>query len=155
ILKDTPPLPSTRQPLVPALLDHVVARCLDKDPDERWQNVGDVKRELMWISQGATAAPATTSVARPLSEAPRRPVARLLPWALVLVLAVLVGLGQLGARKVVPTQSPVIRLELDMPPGVELVTTNTPNIALSRDGSQIGFTGAVGGLRRIYVRRFS
>jgi serine/threonine-protein kinase len=50
ILKDTPPLPSSRQPLAPASLDHLVAKCLDKDPDERWQNVGDVKSELMWIA---------------------------------------------------------------------------------------------------------
>src|SRR5262249_35261039 len=91
ILKDTPPLLSTRQPLPPASLDHVVARCLDKDPDERWQNVGDVKRELMWIAQGAPAATTAASVSNPPSERQRLPVGRLLPWALVLVLAALVG----------------------------------------------------------------
>src|SRR5262245_32381453 len=58
ILKDTPPLPSTRQPLAPASLDHVVERCLDKDSDERWQSAGDVKRELHWIAGTPTTASA-------------------------------------------------------------------------------------------------
>ena len=46
ILKDTPPPVSTRQPLAPRALDHVIERCLAKDPDERWQNIGDVRHEL-------------------------------------------------------------------------------------------------------------
>ena len=29
----------------PPLLDHVVAECLAKDPDARWQSAGDLKRE--------------------------------------------------------------------------------------------------------------
>ena len=46
ILKDTPPAVSARQPLAPSALDHLVARCLAKDADERWQDAGDVKGEL-------------------------------------------------------------------------------------------------------------
>jgi eukaryotic-like serine/threonine-protein kinase len=153
ILKDIPPPVSARQPLSPASLDHVVARCLEKDPDERWQTVADVKRELIWIAQG-TAAAASANVSRPPSKPQRLSVGRLLPWALVLVLAAIVGVSQLGARKAVPALSPVIKLDLNMPPGVEVATTNTPNIALSPDGSRIAFTGTVGGLRRIYVRPF-
>jgi WD40-like Beta Propeller Repeat len=49
---------------------------------------------------------------------------------------------------------PVSKLDLNMPSGVESGTTNTPNMAWTRDGTQIAFTGAVGGLRRIFLRRF-
>ena len=42
ILKDTPPAVSTRQLLAPPALDHLVARCLEKDADDRWQDAGDV-----------------------------------------------------------------------------------------------------------------
>src|SRR5207237_8326745 len=35
--RDPPPL-SSLQPLTPAVLDHIVQRCLAKDPDERWQS---------------------------------------------------------------------------------------------------------------------
>jgi hypothetical protein len=44
-----------RQPPAPSALDHVVERCLEKDADERWQDAGDVKRELAWIAEGGTA----------------------------------------------------------------------------------------------------
>ena len=53
ILRDTVPPVSRGQPLSPASLDHLIARCLEKDPDERWQNVGDVKRELQWVASTA------------------------------------------------------------------------------------------------------
>src|SRR4029077_9137648 len=51
ILKDTPAPISSRQPLSPPALDHVVGRCLEKDPDERWQTAGDLMRELRWIER--------------------------------------------------------------------------------------------------------
>src|SRR5205085_6219479 len=38
ILKDEPRPVTELQPLTPPLLDHIVSRCLAKDPDERWQN---------------------------------------------------------------------------------------------------------------------
>jgi len=46
ILNRTPPPPSTRQPLLPPALDHIVARALSKDPDERWQTARDMLLEL-------------------------------------------------------------------------------------------------------------
>ena len=53
ILKDAPP-PLTSVPLpIPPALDHVVRTCLAKDPDERWQSAGDVRRELGSIVQSS------------------------------------------------------------------------------------------------------
>ena len=42
ILNHQPPPPSSRQPLSPRWLDHIVGRCLEKDPDDRWQTARDV-----------------------------------------------------------------------------------------------------------------
>lgn len=58
ILKDEPVPLSTLQPLSPPSLDHVVALCLAKDPDERWQSAGDIKRELLWAITGGEGAAA-------------------------------------------------------------------------------------------------
>ena len=33
-------------------LEHVVERCLAKNPDERWHTMRDVKLELDWIGKG-------------------------------------------------------------------------------------------------------
>jgi Tol biopolymer transport system component len=35
---------------LPPALDHVVERCLAKDPDDRWQTARDLQRELEWIA---------------------------------------------------------------------------------------------------------
>jgi eukaryotic-like serine/threonine-protein kinase len=56
ILKDDPPSVSTAQPLSPPAFDRVVRTCLAKDPDERWQDAGDLARELRWIGEGRADA---------------------------------------------------------------------------------------------------
>jgi Tol biopolymer transport system component len=42
------------QPLTPAALEHLVRRCLAKDPDKRWQSAGDLARELEWVAAGGS-----------------------------------------------------------------------------------------------------
>src|SRR6185369_9620167 len=64
ILRDSAPLVSARQPLAPASFDHIIDRCLQKDPDERWQNAGDVKRELQWIASARTSGVMASPAAR-------------------------------------------------------------------------------------------
>jgi Tol biopolymer transport system component len=55
--KDPAPL-STLQPLTPPSLDRLVSKCLAKDPDDRWQNAGDLVTELRWIAEGGAPSPA-------------------------------------------------------------------------------------------------
>src|SRR3954467_1133993 len=33
------------------LIDHVLRRCLEKNPDRRWQEIGDVASELQWAAE--------------------------------------------------------------------------------------------------------
>ena len=53
ILRDTPQALSLVDPRVPTALERVVMQCLAKDPNERWQSAGDLRRELQWIAGGA------------------------------------------------------------------------------------------------------
>ena len=66
------------------LLEHVVARCLAKTPDERWQTAADLRQELKWVAQGnpppGSRDPSTTS--------PGRQRARLTWMAVALGLAI-------------------------------------------------------------------
>ena len=78
ILDRDPPALTTLQPLAPPLLDHVVARCLAKDPDERWQSAGDVMRELTWVAQ--TGATSTQPVSAPVRAAGLSALRGLLRW---------------------------------------------------------------------------
>jgi serine/threonine protein kinase len=72
ILTSDPPPISTFQPLTPATLEHVVQRCLAKNPNERWQTARDLTSELKWI---LNETPATGQA--PRLETPRRSAALL------------------------------------------------------------------------------
>ena len=50
IMSSQPPPLSSVQPLTPPALDRLVHRCLEKDPDARWQSASDMAAELRWIS---------------------------------------------------------------------------------------------------------
>jgi Tol biopolymer transport system component len=50
------PVPiTTLQAMTPPALDHVVQKCLEKQPDDRWQSAYDVMSELQWIQEGGSA----------------------------------------------------------------------------------------------------
>ncbi len=53
VLDSEPPPLSASQSLTPPALEHLVKTCLAKNPDERWQAAGDVKRQLEWIAASA------------------------------------------------------------------------------------------------------
>ena len=59
ILEKEPALITSVKPLTPPALDHVIRRCLAKDPEERWQTARDFALELKWITEsGSQSMPA-------------------------------------------------------------------------------------------------
>jgi serine/threonine protein kinase/Tol biopolymer transport system component len=52
--KDPEPVSATRKPVSP-VLEHVIARALQKDPEKRWQSASDIAAELQWASDPATS----------------------------------------------------------------------------------------------------
>ena len=62
-------------------LNRVVAACLEKNPDERFQSMRDVQRELQWIPQ-TVAAPATV-----LQSRTRWPLLATIPLAGIVLIA--------------------------------------------------------------------
>src|SRR5205823_5306785 len=66
IIERTPPAVSTLQPLTPPPLGRAIARCLEKDPDARWQNAGDLAAQLRDIAApGAPSHVATRMFGSP------------------------------------------------------------------------------------------
>jgi eukaryotic-like serine/threonine-protein kinase len=64
--KDPPPVSSV-EPVSPPALDRVVQKCLEKDPDNRWQSAADLRDELRWISSNRVQrATGTSSSRRPI-----------------------------------------------------------------------------------------
>src|SRR5262249_62071545 len=66
ILRDEPRPVTELRPLAPAAFGRVVAQCLAKDRDDRWQTAGDLKRELTWLASGSVSQ---VHVAAPVSAA--------------------------------------------------------------------------------------
>ncbi len=83
VLERNPPPVSTVQPMSPPALDWVVKTCLAKDPDERFQNVHDVKLQLKWIAEGGSQAGV------PVPVAARRKNRETLAWSLMCGFALL------------------------------------------------------------------
>jgi Tol biopolymer transport system component len=141
ILTAQPPAVSSLLPVTPPAFDHVVRRCLAKDPDDRWQSARDVASELRWIGEGGSQAGAPAT-------APARRRGRL-GWALGAAAAlVAVFLLRDPARP-----APAVQATLDPPPETSLAPFDELGVALSPDGRQIAFV-AIGsdGSRRIWVR---
>lgn len=70
ILRDEPARVSTIVPVTPTGLDELIHTCLAKDPNERWQGMGDVARQLRWLQSGLSSAK-SGSVARSAMPLPR------------------------------------------------------------------------------------
>jgi Tol biopolymer transport system component len=162
ILKGDPPPLDTNHPRTPALLDHIIRRCLAKDPDERWQTAVDLARELQWIASAGSAVdppPLSASVARRrsglLSTAG-------FAWAVaVLMLAAALGLLAYAATRSPERDRAVTRFSVPLPNGVTLagLTARTGNavavsaLAISRDGRRIAFVAqSPDGARRVWMR---
>ncbi len=141
ILNTQPPALSTRQPLTPPAVDHVVAACLAKDPDDRWQSAADVKRELEWIA--ASGAAASTDRVAAAAAWTRRSV--LVPAALALLTLGVVA-GILGERRVDPVASHRFRVTRStLLAGLPI----EDEFELSPDGARLAYSGRDG---RLYLR---
>ena len=98
ILSSEPKVVTELTPASPAALDRVVKRCLEKDPDERWQSANDLGAELRWIavSSGQTAVRTQLPSARKSRE--------MLAWAVCSVLAVALIAGAIWWRNSEPQE---------------------------------------------------
>jgi serine/threonine-protein kinase len=142
ILKDEP------APLTDSHLNRVVATCLAKEPDDRWQTARDLMRELVWIADGTLAA-ATSAAPQAASSRARggrawlagagavasASVAAVVVWALMRQPA--------GAK-------PVLRFQIA--PAATLFTANPAvDVSLSPDGRRVAY---VAGSNELHVREF-
>jgi Tol biopolymer transport system component len=147
VLRDEPTPMAERVPLTPPAFQRVITQCLAKDPDDRWQSAGDVKRELDWIASGGgsgTGMPAaTTSAAPPPKTNPL--IARIAVAAAMVVIAV--GAWWLGQRAPAPEPAWSQFTQLTDASGVETGPTISP------DGTTFAYSSNAKGSWDIYVQR--
>ena len=137
IMTATPPPIASLQPLAPTALDRVIRTCLAKNPDERWQSVTDLARELKWIAE---RGPATDDGVMATKRAPAR-AGRWIPWGLVaLTTTAAVLLGLRSYRAAIP-QPAAARFGV-LPPKDAAFFPAVAFHAISPDGRRLVFVGS-------------
>ena len=141
ILKDEPPPVSTLQPRAPRALNRVVATCLAKDPDDRWQSARDLRRELQWVVDGTVDGGAVVRDRR----APRF-------WLVAAALAaVSVAAGIVAGLSMRPATPPPAVARWSFPTAS---VGNSTRIAVSRDAQAIVYESLrADGVQQLFVRR--
>jgi hypothetical protein len=118
--------------VAPPALDRVLKRCLEKDPDNRWQSARDLKAELEWIAQAASdGSSAASPTARPTW----------LPWVAAVVLALLAAATSwIAYHSWHPTElKPLLRLDVDLGRDVFLTAVGGSDAIISPDGARIAY----------------
>jgi Tol biopolymer transport system component len=146
ILERDPQPTAALQPGVSRRLAWIISLCLVKDPDARWQNVGDLLHELRAVAQegGALRQEAT----------PWKPSWWILAIASsVVAIAVVAAAVAFRSTRREPVRQPLRFVVL---PG-EGVEVNggpaAPQAAISPDGTRIVFSAVEGSRTRLFLRR--
>ena len=145
--KEPPPITSLR-PLTPSALERTIKKCLEKAPDERWQNASDLASQLKWISEGGVGT----------GTAPAQAGKSKTHWitaglAAVTAAALIVAAWARWHSRISSVET-VVRLTVAMPPNQPLVTLNQA-VALSPDGSRMALVALQDGVTRLAIRDLS
>jgi len=147
ILEKDPEAISKVKPLSPPALDYLVATCLSKDRDDRFQNAHDLRLQLQGISPAASAAVANTQ-----AQAWRPGAFTLALTAIVLLLA-----GATIAYILEPGNAPVsaVRSYIPPPPGTSFPLSGLEigPVVVSPDGKTLAFTAVdEQGVTKLWLR---
>jgi serine/threonine-protein kinase len=142
------------QPLgeaIPSALDHVIRKCLSKQPDERWESAYDVAEQLRWIRES-----------RPAPIVPRSRIAIVVAIAVAASLISIAAIWKLSGHE---EPSAVVRLSIPLAQTISGAAENQPsamriaigsglpNVAISPDGKRIAYAAESNGISQIFVRQ--
>ncbi len=146
IVDREPPSVTTLQPLTPPALEHVIRRCMEKDPDDRWQSAHDVKTQLEWIAEAGSNAGIAAPVLR------RRKNRERLAWALhpaTALAAVALTWGAIEYREKAP---PLVQTSITAPPETDFLFLHGAPV-VSPDNTRIAYVAQQkNGRRMLWVR---
>ncbi|HTA44891.1 MAG TPA: protein kinase [Bryobacteraceae bacterium] len=132
---------------LPERFVHVLERCLEPEPENRWQSARDVKAELEWAADRGTRSSAGASALRPK---------RTWLWMAVVALSVAVAGGIAWTLLQDRPAAPVAALNVSLLPPPEtsfrFARNGEGGFALSPDGTRLAFVGRTEGKAQLWVR---
>jgi serine/threonine protein kinase len=135
ILASQPPPITQSQPMTPTAMERVVRKCLEKDPDDRWQSAHDIETNLEWIAEGENPAPSSAVK----NSRWRERVAWVLACALLSGLMFFVGGHDRASPASETARFSVYPPEKAVFSGPPNITVPVPQFALSPDGRAMVF----------------
>jgi serine/threonine protein kinase/WD40 repeat protein len=174
ILHHDPPSMSSLVAGSPPLLDQVVAKCLQKEPGERWQTARDLRDALKWSADHHAGLPRIRAAIRPRRHAVSVALLLVSLGAGAVYLLIRSGTirlpsagdgtpGRTSSSGSAPTRAPAppavdaptsVLLSISLPKNVA-IPPNGPELALSPDGRRVVFRALrddASDVRRLYVR---
>ena len=128
---------------MPPQFGHIIKRCLEKDPQARWQAASDIQAELEWAGTAPTGLP--SEAGSRMSQA---------KWAAVLLCTVALAVAAVALVIGTPWRSAPqlnpVRFEVPLPNQAR----NPGAFTISPDGRYVAFTaiGPNGGPRHLWLR---
>jgi eukaryotic-like serine/threonine-protein kinase len=147
IVKEQPRPISEIVPLTPAAFEHVVAKCLAKDPEDRWQSARDVAQELRWIGEGGSQAGMPAPVIATRRSTPR------LAWSVAAMAAIVaVAATVIAWRTYRSIEAPQV-MRFSAPNTISSRPTETYGaITISPDGREIVYSDDTGTSKMLFRR---
>jgi eukaryotic-like serine/threonine-protein kinase len=146
ILKDDPPDTNDIQPPISPAPDRIIRRCLEKNPEQRFQSAKDLAFALESLSQTSTANSAAAKAAIASANARSRMKLTAIAGASVVAAAALAGVGWWLGR----AGSAAAPLEYQQ---ITFRSGYVENARFAPDGSVIYSAVWDGGDRRVYISR--
>ncbi len=154
ILKEEPPELAESGREVPASLERVVRHCLEKDPAERFQSIGDVAFYLDALAAESGSISTSQSHRAVVSTATRRErLARITTMVLLVALVAALAWGAWLYFWRAPQDTRVYRASILPPAGANfLPDPPAGRFALSPDGKRLVFATGVGDRSQLWLR---
>ena len=128
ILAGEPPRLLDVQPLAPTAIARVIATCLKKDPNDRWQTAHDLYLQLQTIADDPAGGRWQSALLRRLRW----------PATIALLLSAIAFAATVVREQPSPAPAQSVRFTITLPTGASF--GDQPNLAVAPDGRYVAFT---------------